>query len=522
MELTKKPVSLFLSVVLITTLLLSTPVMNKKAYAFTTTNADTAMSAFVSTFYDSTAKYFYVNSDHLIHPEHAYGPNAGLYTDFWWEAQLWETVMDAYQRTGSATYRTMIDDIYTGFNAKYTNMTDNQFNDDLGWWALACLRAYEITGTVEYLNRGSYLFDSVYSSWNTTNYGGGIWWRKDATNPNTSVNAQKNMATNAPMVMTAIKLKNAYNNSAYLTKAQQIYNWTKATLVNGSKVNDHIQDPGAGLVKDWDFTYNYGTFLGAALALYKDTNTASYLTDANNAANYVIDKMTSATTLLYEGENDAPGFKMIFARNLNQLRVQAGQSQYLSFLQQNATQAWNHRRTSDNIIGSDWLKPTGSTYVQSLAAAAGVSILQFVPADGYTGNIAGNGLYEAENARRTLASGLGMINESLQSGFYGRGYVAGWNTNATSIDFYVNQNTASTRVITFRYAAAGGNASRYVKVNGVLVANNLTFTGTANWSTWNTVTVSVPLNAGSNTIQLGYDSSKGNANFLNVDQLFGL
>lgn len=225
---------------------------------------------------------------------------------------------------------------------------------------------------------------------------------------------------------------------------------------------------------------------------------------------------------MYEGENDAPGFKMIFARNLNQLRVQANQTQYLTFLQQNATQAWNHRRTTDNIIGSDWLKPTGSAYVQSLAAASGASILQFVPADGYTGNIAGNGLYEAENARRTLAGGLGMINESTQSGFNGRGYVAGWNTNATSIDFYVNQNSASTRTITFRYSAAAGNASRYVKVNGVNVVNNLTFTGTASWSTWNTVTVSIPLNAGSNTIQLGYDSSKSNANFLNVDQLFGL
>ncbi|WP_171646498.1 hypothetical protein [Paenibacillus phytorum] len=35
---------------------------------------------------------------------------------------MWETVMDAYQRTGNSTYRTMIDDLYTGFNAKYTNM----------------------------------------------------------------------------------------------------------------------------------------------------------------------------------------------------------------------------------------------------------------------------------------------------------------------------------------------------------------------------------------------------------------
>ncbi|CAN7297548.1 carbohydrate-binding protein [Paenibacillus sp. LjRoot153] len=182
----------------------------------------------------------------------------------------------------------------------------------------------------------------------------------------------------------------------------------------------------------------------------------------------------------------------------------------------------NHRRTSDGIIGSDWTAPTGSGYVQSLAAAAGASILQLAPADNYTGNIAGNGVYEAENARRTLVSGSGIINESTQTGFNGRGYVAGWNTNGTSIDFYVNQNTAGTKTITFRYAAAAGNASRYVNVNGVDVATNLTFNGTSNWSTWSTVSLTVSLAAGSNTIRLGQASSKGNTNYLNVDRLTGL
>ncbi|WP_052088188.1 glycoside hydrolase family 76 protein [Paenibacillus wynnii] len=516
----KKPLAFAFTCLLSLSLL--TPSLNQKTEAFTSSNADTAMSSFVNVFYDAPAKYFYVNSDHQIHSEHAHGPNGGLYTDFWWEAQLWETVMDAYERTGSATYLTMIHDIYTGFNAKYPDMTANTFNDDLGWWALACLRAYELTGTVEYLNRGSYLFNQIYAEWDTSFYGGGIWWRKDSHNPNISSNAQKNMATNAPMVMAAIKLRNAYNDTSYLTKATQIYNWTKSTLVTSSKINDHIEGAGMGIIKDWDFTYNYGTFLGAAVSLYQSTGNASYLTDANNAAQYVINKMVSAQTLMYEGVNDAGGFKMIFARNLNRLRVQGGQSQYLNFLQQNATQAWNHRRTSDNIIGSDWLRPTGSTYVQSLTAAAGASILQLVPADGYTGYIAGNGAYEAENAQKTLVSGSGLINESTNPGFSGRGYIGGWNTNGTSIDFYVNQNSAGSKTVTFRYAAAAGNASRYVKVNGVFIANNLVFNSTSSWGNYGTVTVTIPLNAGSNTIQLGYDSSKGNSNYLNVDLLSGL
>lgn len=481
----------------------------KPAAAFTSANADTAMNGLINTFYDSSAKYFYTNSDHAVH-SHASGPNGGLYTDFWWEAQLWETVMDAYQRTNSSVYRTMIDDVYAGFNAKYADMMANDFNDDLGWWALACMRAYELTGTAEYRNRASFLFDQIYA-FNDSTYGGGIWWKRDGTSP------QKNVATNAPMIMTAIKLKNATGDNGYLTKAQGLYAWLKSRLVSGSKINDHIEGSGSGTAVNWDFTYNYGTFLGAALALYQATGTSSYLTDANNAANYVINNMTLSYSLPYEGEDDGAGFKMVFARNLNQLRIATNNASYLNFLQQNATQAYNHRRASDNVIGSDWTAPTGSGYVQSLAAAAGVSILQFVPADNYTGYIAGNGVYEAENAR---LNGIGT--EAVQSGYSGRGYLAGWNTNGTSVTFNVNQNSASTRTVTIRYAAGAGNASRYVSVNGSVAAANLSLPSTGGWGTWGTVTLNVNLNAGFNTIVIGYDSSKGNSNYVNLDKISGL
>ncbi|NOU87665.1 carbohydrate-binding protein [Paenibacillus sp. LMG 31460] len=57
---------------------------------------------------------------------------------------------------------------------------------------------------------------------------------------------------------------------------------------------------------------------------------------------------------------------------------------------------------------------------------------------------------------------------------------------------------------------------------GVDVAANLNFSGTSGWSSWNTVSLTVSLQAGSNTIQRGYDTSKGNNNWLNVDQLYGL
>lgn len=476
--------------------------------AFTSSNADDAMTAFNNVFWDSTNKYFYTNSDHQIHSEHAFGPDNGLYSDFWWEAQLWDTVMDAYQRTNNSFYRQQIDDVYDGFLAFYPNF-DSKFNDDRAWWALACARAYEITGETRYKDSAKSLFDNIYTFWDTT-YGGGIWWKNDGTHD------EKNVATNATAAIVAVKLSKILNDSTYLTKAQNIYNWVKNTLTDGNgHVYDHISESGSGTVYKWDFSYNFGVFIGSGVGLYKETNTASYLNDATNAANWAVNNLTSSSTMMYEGVNDAGGFKMILARYMYELVTQCGQTQYLQFLRDNATQAWNHRRLSDNIVGADWGADTPSTYIQSLTAAAAVSILNRISADNYIGYIPGNGKYEAENA--TIS---GISSESSYTGFSGRGYLAGWNTNGTWVEFKVNVNSTGKYIIKMGYSAGAGNASRNIIVNGSSYISNLTFPGTGNWSTWNIVTLNdVPLNAGSNTIRISYDSSLGNTNYLNFDYI---
>jgi predicted alpha-1,6-mannanase (GH76 family) len=482
----------------------------RPASAFTSGNADTALNAWINTFWDSNKKYFYTNSDRQIH-SHAHGPENGLYTDFWWEAQLWEVVMDAYQRTNSSTYRTMIDQVYDGFQAYHPNF-DNNFNDDQCWWALASARAFEITGATRYRDRAIDLFDRITNSTELdSTYGGGVWWRK-------SPHDQKNVATNGCVVLTGAKIYNFNRsaNGAYLTKAQNVYNWLKSRLVNGGEAYDHVEGGGSGTVIKWNFTYNNGNMIGAAMGLYEATNTASYMTDATNFADWAVNNLTNGGTLLHEGENDGGGFKMILARNLNRLVTQHGKSQYLGFLRNNATQAWNHRRTSDNLIGSDWSAPTGSGYIQSLTAAAGVAIMQFTSPDNVTGLLAENGTYEAENARRN-----GTNTENTTGGYTGRGYIAGWNSSGTSVKFNVNiGGSGGTYRLDLRYAGGAGNASRKIIVNGSTVANNFSFAGTGGWGSWATVSQNnVTLNAGYNSVEVAYDSGAGSNNWLNLDKV---
>jgi predicted alpha-1,6-mannanase (GH76 family) len=475
------------------------------ARAATDGDADAAMDAFVDVFWDPERSYFFTNSDHQVHQEHAHGPEGGLYTDFWWEAQLWETVMDAYERTGDATYRAMLGDVYDRFVAYYPTF-DNDFNDDQGWWAKACVRAYEITGTPRYLQCAEDLFATIWAEHDNT-YGGGIWWRKQ-------VHDQKNVATNATAAWTAARLYAATADPAYLSRAESLFAWVDTHLHEDGHVYDHLEGDPATLVK-WDFTYNFGTYIGAATALNAVTGDATYLDRAIAAGDWSTEYLTNGGTFVSEGIDDGGGFKTILIRSLMTLVDDHGQEQYLPTLRANVTQAWSHRRAGDNLVGPNWSAPTGAGYLQSLTAAAAVSALQVVTPDGYSGAQPGTGIHDAENAR---AVGIGA--ESTQPGFLGRGYLAGWNGDGQSVTFDVVAASGGAHELRFRYAAAAGDARRRVLVNGTQVTDNLVLAGTGSWSVWaEAVLNGVELGAGHNTVTVEYTSAAGSASYLNLDRM---
>jgi carbohydrate binding protein with CBM35 domain len=110
--------------------------------------------------------------------------------------------------------------------------------------------------------------------------------------------------------------------------------------------------------------------------------------------------------------------------------------------------------------------------------------------------------------------------ESIYLGYYGTGYVAGWNQDGQWVDIIANIPTAGTYNLTLRFATGAGVASRNITVNGCTVVNNLSFPNTGSWSSYATVTTNnISLNAGNNTISVMYNSSLGNTNYLNLDQI---
>src|SRR3954451_14880273 len=102
-----------------------------RAQAVTPAEADTAFSALNKVYWDPATKFFRKEEQ------------GSTKADFWFSAQLWETVMDQYDRTRSPEVKRQIDELYDGFNAEYPDWTTNKYNDDIMWWAIACTRAYK-------------------------------------------------------------------------------------------------------------------------------------------------------------------------------------------------------------------------------------------------------------------------------------------------------------------------------------------------------------------------------------------
>jgi Fungal chitosanase of glycosyl hydrolase group 75/Carbohydrate binding module (family 6) len=121
--------------------------------------------------------------------------------------------------------------------------------------------------------------------------------------------------------------------------------------------------------------------------------------------------------------------------------------------------------------------------------------------------------YEAENA--TISQGTVASNHT---GFSGTGFVDYTNVTGSYVQFTVTAANAGTATVSVRYAnGTTVNRPMDIAVNGTTVAAGASFGPTANWDTWATKTLTVAVNAGSNTIRATATTANGGPNVDFVD-----
>lgn len=293
---------------------------------------------------------------------------------FWDRAEMMEILLDAYEVTKDVKYINKFKTMYDIFIVD--NKADwmyNNYNDDITWAALFCVRGYLLTGNKAYLEKGKEQFDKMYARAATDTYGGGLIWYETKTS--------KNACINGPAMVACCYLAQATGDNTYYDKAIALYKWSKIYLLNTAtgKVNDNVdidKKTGTPKISTWSSTYNQGTYLGAAVMLYNYTKKDSYLAEAVKIAQYTRDNMFNSGVINNEdGGNDLPGFKGIFARYARKYTTEGNKTDLVKWLHLNAKVAYNNRNSKD-IIQTKWGTKTSEVNPKSsFGASSAVSLL---------------------------------------------------------------------------------------------------------------------------------------------------
>ena len=307
----------------------------------------------------------------------SYNPSTGLIGNNWWQAAVALSTLETFQEaTGFGGYHRAIS---TAFARHKSGHFEDTYNDDTGWWGLAWLQAYTMTGYKPYLAMAETDADYIHQSWDAT-CGGGVWW--------STARRYKNAIPNELFLELTAWLHNAiHGDSKYLSWANAEWNWFQGSgMINKSDViNDGLTANCANNhLNTW--TYNQGVLLAGLAQLYKATNNRALLSTAEGIGRAAIRQLTVRGVLREpcrgaqcgtKAGGDPQSFKGIFVQDLKVLAVTARTNEFSGFFAAQARAIETHDTDSHHQLGMYWSGPSGgrTSYSQASAESALVAAL---------------------------------------------------------------------------------------------------------------------------------------------------
>ncbi|MGC9943364.1 MAG: glycoside hydrolase family 76 protein [Verrucomicrobiota bacterium] len=275
----------------------------------------------------------------------------------WWNDANCIEALETVSAAGNG--RAYLPVLATTFRLNCQSNFLNEYYDDEGWWALAWIHAYDLTGKPRYLQAAKYIFTDLTHGW-TERCDGGLVWRK-------TKHAYKNAIPNELFLLTAIRLHQRtpgdHGEGSYLDWATREWEWFKNSgMINPQYLINDGLDRDCGNNGRTTWTYNQGVILGGLTDLYKCTGDTNYLNEATRIADAAIGVLVDDHGVLDEpcnncGGGDLPQFKGIFIRYLAYLYDETCNPAYRDFLLTNARSVWANDRDTKNHLGLVWSGP---------------------------------------------------------------------------------------------------------------------------------------------------------------------
>ena len=309
-----------------------------------------------------------------------YVPPAGRWeTTGWWNAANALTAVIRYMRhTGDLSYLEIIETTFAAAQLEHAGFIDGYF-DDNGWWALAWVAAYDLTGESRYLGAARTIFAHNQDGWDST-CGGGLWWNQERE--------YKNAITNELLLTLAARLhQRTPGDQDYRAWALRAWEWLSASGLIGQRglVNDGLTAACANN-GGTTWTYNQGVILGGLAGLYQITGDRAYLREGEIIADAALNGLTDPAGILTEPcepfgcDGDQTQFKGIFVRYLHEFCQHTDKPAYRAFILANADSVWDNARNAADQFGLRWAGPFDaadasrqSSAVEVLTAAAGLT-----------------------------------------------------------------------------------------------------------------------------------------------------